>query len=53
MSTLQRRLTGVTDTIRRMRKNDLPWVISYLTGLAGLIWLARLAGTHAHLLHAE
>jgi hypothetical protein len=59
MSTLLRRLSGVIDTIaafnaqmRRMGKNDLPWVISYLTGLTGLIWLAHLAGTHVHLLHA-
>jgi hypothetical protein len=59
MSTLQRRLSGVTDTIahldaqiRRMGNNDLPWVISYLTGLTGLIWLAHMAGTHVHLLHA-
>jgi hypothetical protein len=56
MSTLQQRLAGVTDTIahlnaqiRRMGNNDLPWVISYLTGL---IWLAHMAGTHVHLLHA-
>ena len=59
MSTLQRRLSGVTDTIaafnaqmRRTSKNDLPWVISYLTGIMGLIWLAHMAGTHVHLLHA-
>jgi hypothetical protein len=59
MSTLQRRLAGVIDTraalnaqIRRMGKNDFPWVISYLTGLMGLIWLAHMAGTHVHLLHA-
>jgi hypothetical protein len=58
MSTLQRRLVGVIDTIdalnaqiRRMGKNDFPWVISYLTGLMGLIWLAHMAGTHVHLLH--
>jgi hypothetical protein len=42
-----RRLAGITDTT-----NDLPWVISYLAGLTGLIWLAHMAGTHAHLLHA-
>lgn len=42
-----RRLAGITDT-----RNDLPWVISYLTGLTGLIWLAHMAGTHVHLLHA-
>jgi hypothetical protein len=59
MSTLLRRLSGVTDTIaafnaqmRRTRKNDLPWVISYLTSIMGLIWLAHMAGTHVHLLHA-
>src|SRR5260370_36269938 len=59
MSTLQRRLSGVTDTIahlnaqiRRMGNNDLPWVISYLTGLTGLIWLAHMAGTHPPLLPA-
>ena len=59
MSTLLRRLSGVTDTIaafnaqmRRTSKNDLPWVISYLTGIMGLIWLAHMAGTHVHLLHA-
>jgi hypothetical protein len=52
MSTLQQRLAGVTDTIRGMRKNDLPWVISYLAGLTGLIWLAHMAGKHVHLLHA-
>ena len=52
MSTLQQRLAGVTDTIahlnaqiRRMGNSDLPWVISYLTGL---IWLAHMAGTHVH-----
>jgi hypothetical protein len=59
MSSLLRRLSGVTDTIalvntqiRRMGNNDLPWVISYLTGLTGLIWLAHMAGTRLHLLHA-
>jgi hypothetical protein len=36
----------------RLRNNDLPWVISYLTGLTGLIWLTHMAGTHVHLLHA-
>jgi hypothetical protein len=36
----------------RLGNNDLPWVISYLTGLTGLIWLAHMAGTHLHLLHA-
>jgi hypothetical protein len=36
----------------RLGNNDLPWVISYLTGLTGLIWLAHMAGTHVHLLHA-
>jgi hypothetical protein len=41
------RLAGITDTT-----NDLPWVISYLAGLTGLIWLAHMAGTHVHLLHA-
>jgi hypothetical protein len=34
------------------KRNDLPWVMSYLTGLTGLIWLAHLVGTHVHLLHA-
>ena len=59
MSTLLRRLSGVTDTtaafnapIRRTSKNDLPWVIGYLTSVMGLIWLAHMAGTHVHLLHA-
>jgi hypothetical protein len=59
MSTLQWRLAGVTDRIthlnaqiRRMGKNDLPWVVTYLTGLMGLIWLIHMAGTHVHLLHA-
>jgi hypothetical protein len=59
MSTLLRRLSGVTGTvahlnaqIRRIGNNDLPWVISYLTGLTGLIWLAHMAGTRLHLLHA-
>jgi hypothetical protein len=37
--------------MRRTSKNDLPWVISYLTGIMGLIWLAHMAGT-VHLLHA-
>jgi hypothetical protein len=31
---------------------DLTWFISYLTGLMGLIWVAHMAGTHVHLLHA-
>src|SRR5258708_3762854 len=51
MSTLQPRLSGVTDTIahlnaqiRRMGNNDLPWVISYLTGRTCLIWRALIAG---------
>jgi hypothetical protein len=59
MSTLQRRFSGAIDPIaalnaqmHMMGKNDLPWVISYLTGLMGLIWLAHMAGTHVHLLHA-
>ena len=39
MSTRQRRLSGITDT-----RNDLPWIIGYLTGLTGLIWLAHMAG---------
>jgi hypothetical protein len=58
MSALQH-FTGFTDTrahlnaqIRKMGKNDLPWVISYLTGLTGLIWLAHMVGTHVHLVHA-
>jgi hypothetical protein len=58
MSSLQR-LAGVTDTvahlnaqIRRIGNNDLPWVITYLTGLTGLIWLGHMAGTRLHLLHA-
>jgi hypothetical protein len=42
-----RRLAGITDTT-----NDFPWVVSYLAGLTGLIWLAHMAGTHVHLLHA-
>jgi hypothetical protein len=59
MSTLLRRLSGVTDTIahlnvqiRRMGNNDIPWVISYLAGLTGFIWLVHMAETHVHLLHA-
>jgi hypothetical protein len=36
----------------RLGNNDLFWVISYLTGLTGLIWLAHMAGRHVHLLHA-
>jgi hypothetical protein len=59
MSAPLRRLSGVTDTtaafnaqIRRTSKNDVPWVIGYLTGIMGLIWLAHMAGTHVHLLHA-
>jgi len=57
MSTLQRRVSGVTDTIvhlnaqiRRMGNNDLPWVISYLTALTGLFWLGRMLGAHVVLL---
>ena len=47
MSTHLQHLAGVTGTRR-----DLPWVISYLAGLTGLIWLAYMVGTHVHLLHA-
>jgi hypothetical protein len=47
MRTHMRRLAGISNT-----RKDLPWVISYLAGLTGLIWLAQMAGTHVHLLHA-
>ena len=34
-----------------MGKHELPFVISYLTALTGLFWLARMVGAHVHLVH--
>jgi hypothetical protein len=34
-----------------MGKNELPWVIRYLSALTGLFWLGRMVGAHVHLVH--